>query len=95
MILSDNEYSYYLDIKAMPMFLHGMHLNGRLCSGLSASRSALYSVIATNGYRKLLKHPLLSRYLRKIWNSHSSVSKYMDIWDVTNILLSHNHLDHN
>ena len=52
-------------------------------SGLFAARSALSSLITTKGYLKLSDHPLISRYLKGIYNRHPPLPKYVDIWDLT------------
>ena len=55
-------------------------------SGLFAARSALSSLITTKGYLKLSDHPLISRYLKGIYNRHPPLPKYVDIWDLTLLL---------
>ena len=55
-------------------------------SGLFAARSALSSLITTKGYLKLSDHPLISRYLKGIYNRHPPLPKYVNIWDLTLLL---------
>ena len=63
-----------------------MYRNGDLCSGLCAARSALSGSITIKGYLKLPDHPLISRYLKGIYNGHPPLPKYVDIWDLTLLL---------
>ena len=63
-----------------------MYRNGCLYSGLCAARSALSSSITIKGYLKLSDHPLISRYLKGIYNRHPPLPKYVDIWDLTLLL---------
>ena len=81
--ISRNENPCSPDVTAVLAFLHGMYHNGCLYSGLCAARSALSSLITTKGYLKLSDHPLISRYLKGIYNRHPPLPKYVDIWDLT------------
>ena len=67
-------------------FLHGMHCNGCLYSGLCVARSALSSLITIKGCLKLSDHPHISRYLKGIYNKHPPLPKYEDIWDLSLLL---------
>ena len=60
-----------------------MYRNGCSYSGLCAARSALSSSIIIKGYLKLSDHPLVSRYLKDIYNRHPPLPNYVDIWDLT------------
>ena len=66
-----------------------MHRNGCLYSGLCAARSGLSSLITIKGYLKLSDHPLISRYLKGIYNRHPPLLKYVDIWDLILLLKSY------
>ena len=63
-----------------------MYRNGCLYSGLCAARSALSSSIKTKGYLKLPDQPLISRYLKGIYNRHPQLPKYVNIWDLILLL---------
>ena len=65
-----------------------MYLNDCLCGGLCAAHSALPRAVTVNGYIKLPKHLLLSRYLKEIYNRHPPWRKYEDIWDICKLLFS-------
>ena len=60
-----------------------MYRNGCSYSGLCAARNALSSSIIIKGYLKLSDHPLVSRYLKDIYNRHPPLPNYVDIWDLT------------
>ena len=53
--------------------MNGMYLNGCLYGGLCAARSALSSVITIRGFLKLSEHPMVSRYLKGIYNRDISL----------------------
>ena len=86
LVISRNENPYSPDVTAVLAFLHGMYRNSCLYSGLCAARSALSSSITAKGYLKLSDHPLISRYLKGIYNRHPPLPKYVDIWDLTLLL---------
>ena len=46
--------------------MHGMYINGCLYSGHCTARSSLSSIVTIKGYKKLLEHPFISRYLKGI-----------------------------
>ena len=75
--------------------MHGMYLNGCLCSGLCAACSALFSVVTIRGYLKLSEHPLVSRYLKGIYNRHPPLPKYVNIWDISLLLRYYDNMDSN
>ena len=84
--ISRNENPYSPEVTAVLAFLHGMYRYGCLYSGLCAARSALSSSITAKGYLKLSDHPLISRYLKGLYNRHPPLPKYVDIWDLTLLL---------
>ena len=63
-----------------------MYCNGCLYSGLCAARSVLSSLFTIKGYLKLSDHPLVSRYLKGIYNWHPRLPKYVNIWDLSLLL---------
>ena len=81
--ISRYENPYSPDITAVLAFLHGMCRKCCVYSGLCTARNALSSSITTKGYLKLSDHPLISRYLKGIYNTHPPLPKYLDIWDLT------------
>ena len=81
--ISSYENPYSSDITPVLSFLHGMYCRVCLYSGLCTARSALSSSITTKRYLKLSDHPLISKYLKGIYNTHPPLPKYVDIWDLT------------
>ena len=79
--ISRNENLYSPNVTTVLEFLHGMYRNGYLYSGLCVARSALSSSITTKAYLKRSDHPLISRYLKGIYYTHSTLPKYVDTWD--------------
>ena len=77
--ISRNENPYSPDGNTVLIFMHFMYLNGCLYSGSCTARSALPSVVTIRGYLKLSKHPLVSRYLKGIYNRHPLLPKYVNI----------------
>ena len=72
-----------------------MYRNGYLYSGLCVARIALSSSITTKGYLKRSDHPLISRYLKGIYNTHPPLPKYVDTWDLTLLLKYYEHKENN
>ena len=70
----------------MPSFLHGMYTKGCLYSGVCGARSALSSVVCIKGFSKLSDHPMISRYLKGIFDRHPPLPKYAQIWDINQVL---------
>ena len=86
---------YHTDVKNVLEFLHGMYLNGCRYSGICAARSALASAVTIPGYEKLSSHPLISRYIKGIFNKHPPLPKYVKIWDINCLLTYYEKLGDN
>ena len=84
-----------IDVKNVLDFLHGMYKRGCRCSGIYAARSALSSAVATPGYERMSNHPLISRYIKGIYNKHSPLPKYVNIWDMNKLLIYYDHMRRN
>ena len=63
-----------------------MYIKGWLYSGLCGAKSALSSVAFINGFSKLSNHPMISKYLKEIFNRHPPLLKYTQIWDINQVL---------
>ena len=63
-----------------------MYKGGCRYSGLCAARSALSSAIAIPGYNCISEHPMISRFLKGIYNQHPPMPKYGEIWDINIVL---------
>ena len=85
--LSQNENPYITSIEIVLKFIHDMHNHGCLYSSLCAARSALASVVTIKGFAKLSDYPLLVRYLKGIFNRHPPLPRYMNIWDISLVLI--------
>ena len=70
-------------------------LKGCLYSGLCGARSALSSVVCIKGFSKLSDHPMISRYLKGIFNRHPPLPKYKQIWDINQVLHYYTNLPDN
>ena len=68
------------DVKNVLDFLHGMYKRGCRYSGICAARSALSSAITIPGYERISNHPLISRYVKGIYNKHPTPPKYVNMW---------------
>lgn len=55
-------------------------------SGLAAARSALSSVVCLPGYKSIAEHPMISRFLKGVYNKHPPLPKYSRIWDINVVL---------
>ena len=63
-----------------------MYTKGCLYSGLYGARSALSHVACIKGFPKLSDHPMISRYLKGIFNRHPPLPKSKQIWDINQVL---------
>ena len=86
--ISRNEDPYSPDVNTVLTFMHGMYLNGCLYSALS-------SVVTIRGCLKFSEHPLVSQYLKGIYNRHPPLPKYANIWDITILLRYYDNMDSN
>ena len=77
--LSRNEDPIDTSVESVLSFLHGMYTKGCLYSGLCGARGALSSVVCIKGSSKLLDDPMISRYLKGIFNRHPPLRKYTQI----------------
>ena len=69
-------------------FLYYLYWNGCYYSGLSSARTALSTIVHTEGYSKLSDHPLISKFMKGIYNQHPTLPRYVNIWDI-NVLLDY------
>ena len=90
-----NENPYIADVRSVLIFLHGMYKNGCLYSGICAARSALSSVVQVEGCEKLSSHPLITRFVKGIFNRHPPLPKYSSIWDINTLLTYYENMPHN
>ena len=67
-------------------FLMHMYENGCKYSGICAARSALSNMYSLTGEESLAQHPLISRFVKGIYNLHPPVAKYTNIWDINLVL---------
>ena len=67
-------------------FLLLMYKGGCHYSGLCAARSALSSAIRIPGYDCISDNPMISRFLKGIYNKHPPMPKYGEIWDINIVL---------
>ena len=63
-----------------------MYKGGCHYSSLCAARSALSSSITIPEYNCLSEHPMISRFLKGIYNRHPPTPKYGEIWDINTVL---------
>ena len=62
--------------------------NGCYYSGLSSACSALSTIVHTERYSKPSDHPLISKFMKGIYNQHPTLPRNVNIWDI-NILLAY------
>jgi len=67
-------------------FLHHQYQNGLLYSGINTARSALSAVIFLPDGSSFGNHPLVSRFLKGVFESRPSLPRYKHIWDVSLVL---------
>ena len=93
--ISRNEDPYSPDVNTVLTFMYGMHLSGCLYSGLCAARSAFSSAVTIRGVPKLSEHPLVSRYLKCVYNRYPPLPKYLNILDILILLRCYDNMDSN
>lgn len=67
-------------------FLHHQYQNGLSYSGINTARSALSAVIFLPDGSSFGNHPLVSRFLKGVFESRPSLPRYKHIWDVSLVL---------
>jgi len=67
-------------------FLYQQYENGLSYSGINTARSALSTVIFLPDGGSFGNHPLVSRFLKGVFESRPSPPRYKDIWDVSVVL---------
>ena len=67
-------------------FLHQQYENGLSYSGINTARSALSTVIFLSDGSSFGHHPLVSRFLKGVFESRPSLPRYSNIWDVSVVL---------
>ena len=67
-------------------FLHQQYGNGLSYSGINTARSALSTVIFLPDGSSFGNRPLVSRFLKGVFESRPSLPHYKDIWDVSVVL---------
>ncbi|XP_057290276.1 uncharacterized protein LOC130612963 [Hydractinia symbiolongicarpus] len=79
---------YHPNVKDVLIHLTELFKGGSGYSVLCTTRSAIASVVSISGYSSLLEHPLISRFIKGVFNIKPSTPKYSLIWD-TNVLLTY------
>lgn len=83
---NEREYdSYYPTVAIVLDFLNSLFQSGLSYSALNTARSALSSVV-TLGKHPLGSHPLVSRFLKGVYELRTPTCRYNYIWDVTGTL---------
>ena len=68
-------------------FLHGIYKWRCRYSGICPARSALSNAATIPGYERMSNHPLISQYIKGIYNKHPPLPKYVNIWDMNRLLI--------
>ena len=76
----------YTNVNIILKFLLSMYKGGCHYSGLCAVRSALSSAIEIPGYDCISENPMISRFLKGVYNKHPPMPKYAEIWDINIVL---------
>ena len=72
-----------------------MYKSGCLYSGICVAQSALSSVVMIKSYDKLSNYPLITRFVKGIFNRHSPLPKYANIWDINALLIPYDNMPKN
>ena len=60
-----------------------------------AARDALFSAVTIPGYERMSNHPLISRYVKGIYNKYPQLPKYVNIWDMNKLLTYYDNMGPN
>ena len=77
---------YKPGLTAALQFLHTFNDNELSYSAINTARSALSTVLTTEGAKTFGRHPVVSRYLKGVFLNRKPVPKYNSIWDVSEVL---------
>ena len=83
-----SENCYTPSVNSVLKFLYYLYKNSCYYSGLSSARSALSTIVHIEGYSKLSDYPLISKFMKGIYNQHPTLPRYVNIQDI-NILLAY------
>lgn len=67
-------------------FLHNQYENGLSYSAINTARSALSTIILFPDGGSFGNHPLVTRFMKGVFESRPSLPRYKDIWDVSVVL---------
>ena len=74
-----SENCYSPSVNSVLKFLYYLYKNGCYYSGLSSARSALSTIVHTERYSKPSDHPLISKFMKGIYNQHPTLPRYVNI----------------
>ena len=77
-----SENCYTPSVNSALKLLYYLYKNGCYYFGLSSARSALSTIVHIDGYSKLSDHPLISKFMKGIYNQHPTLPRYVNIWDI-------------
>ena len=81
-----SESCYTRSVNSVLKFLYYLYKNGCYYSGLFSARSALSTIVHIEGCSKLSDHPLISKFMKGIYNQHPTLPRYVNIWDINALL---------
>ena len=67
-------------------FLHTLYDNELSYSAINTARSALSTILTTEGAKTFGSHPVVSKYLKGVFLNRKPVPKYNSVWDVSKVL---------
>ena len=83
------------DVNNMLDVLHGMYKRVCRYSGICSARSALSSAVTMPGYESMSNHSFISQYTKGVYNKHSPLPKYVNIWDMNKLLIYYDNMGPN
>ncbi len=81
-----NSHSVSIHVTTGINFLQELYQKGLSHSAINTARSALSSVIQPTNSVSFGSHPLVTRYLKGVFNTRPSFPRYKQVWDVTIVL---------
>lgn len=67
-------------------FLSELYNTGLSYSSINTARSAMTAIIQLPSNTPFGRHPLVSRFMKGVFNSRPALTKYKEIWDISTVL---------
>ena len=77
---------YNTNVNNILEFLTELYEKGNKYSSICSARSALATVVKIDSYSSISDHPLVSQFVKGVYNLHPPFPRYTHTWDVNKVL---------